>query len=159
MRPGITQLFFIAFALPFAAGLLTGCATEPVVDVYLVSIKPAPSTLFEQRAELNLRFQNLQDSPLKASGVDLRLIVNDRQIARGVDNKTFTIPPLADATTTVVVSSSVFDTVRQLMALKDVQTFSYGLKGSLHTGGANRRFEKSGEIGRSSLAPLAPQSN
>ena len=143
----------------FLAAWLAGCASEPVVDVYLVSISPAPSTLFEQRAELKLRFQNLQEAPLKATGVDLRLMVNDRQIARGVDNTAFTIPPLSDATASVIVSSSVFDTVRQLLAMKDVQTFSYGLKGRLHTPGTSRYFEKSGEIGRTGLSTLAPPGN
>jgi LEA14-like dessication related protein len=159
LRPDNNHSIIRFLTLLAAAAVLAGCATEPLVDVYLVSIKPAPSTLFEQRAELNLRFQNLQASPLKASGVDLKLLVNDRQIARGVDNKSFTIPALADATTTVVVSSSVFATIRQLLAMQGAQTFSYGLKGRLHTNGSNRRFEKSGEIGRSSVALLAPQAN
>lgn len=153
MRSHIPGLIRISLAVTLAAGL-AGCASEPVVDVYLVSIRPAPSTLFEQRAELSLRFQNLQDSPLNASGVDLILVINDRQIARGVDNRAFTIAPLSDATTTVTVSSSMFDTVRQLLALKDVSAYSYGLKGSLHANGAPRRFDRSGEIKRSSLAPL-----
>jgi hypothetical protein len=124
------------------------------MDVYLVNIQPMPSTLFEQRARLDLRIQNLTESQIDATGVDLRLIVNDRQLARGVDNKAFSVAPLADVTTSVVVSSSVFDTLRQLLTFQNRQSFSYSMKGKIFATGFNKSFRRSGELTRSDIGKL-----
>lgn len=147
---------FALVAVLLAPLATSGCATQQPVDVYLTGIEPMQSTLFEQRARLKLRFQNLSETPLEVSGVDLRLIVNDRQLARGVDDAAFAIAPLSDATSSVVVSSGLFDAVRQLLALPNRQTFSYSLKGKLYTRGLNKRFNRSGEISRKDLQALAP---
>ena len=136
---------------------LAGCTTQPRVEAYLANIKPLPSTLFEQRAQIEIRIQNLSESPIEATGIDLSLVVNNRRLARGVDNRAISIAPLSDTTTKVVVSSSVFDTIRQLLTLGNVQTFRYGLKGKLFTSGLNHRFSRSGEISREDLSVLAPK--
>lgn len=136
--------------------LFTGCASQSAVDVYLVNIKPLPSTLFEQRAEIDLRFQNLGDRPIRASGVTLSLIVNDKKLAQGVARGNFTIPPLSESTTSVTVSSGLFDTIRQLLAIPERESFSYTLKGMIYADGLDRRFRKSGELQKTDLRALAP---
>jgi len=136
--------------------LLTGCATQPAVDVYLVNIKPLPSTLFEQRAEIDLRFQNLGDQPIRASGVNISLTVNGKKLAQGVSRGNFTIPPLSESTTSVTVSSGLFDTIRQLLAIPERESFSYILKGKIYADGLDRRFRRSGELHKTDLRALAP---
>jgi LEA14-like dessication related protein len=135
---------------------MPGCAVQPTVDVYLTNLKPLQSTVFEQRAELSLRFQNLRPEPLEVSGMDVRLIVNDKRLARGVTNQSFTIEPLAEATSTVIVSAGMFDTIRQLLGMRERQSYSYSLEGKLYTPGINRRFRRSGELSRRELGALAP---
>ena len=136
------------------AGVLTGCVTQPNVEVYLTNLTPMPSTLFEQRVKLDLRIQNLTEQPIEATGLDVALRVNDKRLARGVDAASFTVPRLGDATASVVVSTSVFDTIRQILGLQDRQTFSYTLKGRVITPGIDQRFSRSGEISRTDLQAL-----
>ena len=133
----------------------TGCATQNQVDVYLTNLTPMPSTLFEQRVRLDLRLQNLTEVPIEATGLDVALRVNDRRLARGVDAGSFTIPRLGEAQASVVVSSSVFDTIKQILGIGDRQVFSYTLQGRVITAGADKRFSKRGEISRAELQPLA----
>lgn len=137
------------------AGFMAGCATPGNVDVYLKNITPMPSTLFEQRAQLDLRLQNLGEAPVAATGLDVTLRVNGRRLARGVDAGAFTIPRLGEASASVVVSTSVLDTIKQILGLRDRQVFTYTLKGKVFTDGIDQRFHKSGEISRTELEPLA----
>ena len=137
--------------------LLGGCVAPGNVDVYLKNITPMPSTLFEQRARLDLRFQNLGETPIEATGLDVALQVNGRRLARGVDAKSFTIPRLGEASASVVVSTSLFDTIKQILGLRDREVFTYTLKGRVIAQGMDQRFNRSGEISRSELEPLARQ--
>lgn len=136
---------------------LGGCAAPGSINVYLTHITPLPSTVMEQRARLDLRLQNLSDQPVEARGLDVALSVNGRRLARGVDNTTFTIPRLGEATQSVVVSAGVFDTLAQLLALPNVNVYSYGLRGRVVTPGPDQRFNQRGEISRADLAPLLSQ--
>lgn len=135
---------------------LGGCATQPQVEVYLTNIAPMPSTLFEQRVRLDLRVQNLSESPLRATGADVALVVNGRQLARGVTNTPLEVDALDEAATSIVVSSSVFDSLRQLLGLPGRTSFTYALKGKLFTSGLNKRFTRSGELTREDLGRLLP---
>ena len=133
---------------------LTGCTSTAAVDVYLTNITPMPSTLFEQRARLELRIQNLGEEPLQATGIDVDLRLNGKRLARGVDGAGFTVPRLGETTTSVVVSSSVFDTISQLMTLQGRDVFTYALKGRVITSGIDKRFSRAGELSRADLQPL-----
>lgn len=133
---------------------LTGCASTAAVDVYLTNITPMPSTLFEQRARLDLRIQNLGEKPLQATGIDVDLRLNGKRLARGVDGVGFTVPRLGETTTSVVVSSSVFDTISQLLTLQGRDVFTYALKGRVITPGIDKRFSQAGQLSRADLQPL-----
>jgi LEA14-like dessication related protein len=143
------QLLILAVILTCA-----GCASQRTVDVYLTQISPMPSTLFEQRAKVELRIQNLSETPIQATGIDVTLRLNDQRLARGVDGQAFTVPRLGETTTSVIVSSSVFDTIRQVLSMRNVETFTYGLKGRVITDGLDRRFARRGQIDRADLMPL-----
>ena len=133
----------------------SGCASQNQVDVYLTNLAPMPSTLFEQRVRLDLRFQNLTETPIEATGLDVALRVNDQRLARGVDARSFTIPRLGEAQASVVVSSGVFDTIKQILGIRDRQVFTYTLQGKVITAGVDKRFRQHGEISRAELQPLA----
>ncbi|XOV82213.1 MAG: LEA type 2 family protein [bacterium] len=134
--------------------VLSGCASTAGVDVYLTSITPLPSTLFEQRVRLDLRVKNLQETPIQASGIDVSLRLNGKRLARGVDGQAISVPRLGETTASVVVSSSIFDTVKQLLSMRERDVFTYGLSGKLITPGIDKRFNRSGEISRADLQPL-----
>jgi len=136
---------------------VSGCVAPGKVDVYLTNITPMPSTLFEQRTRLDLRLQNLSEVPIDATGLDVALRVNGRRLARGVDAAAFTIPRLGETSVSVVVSTSVFDTIKQILGLRDRQVFSYTLKGKVITDGIDQRFSRSGEISRADLETFDPR--
>lgn len=134
--------------------VLGGCASTAGVDVYLSNITPLPSTLFEQRVRLDLRVKNLGEAPIEATGIDVALRLNGKRLARGVDGQAIRVPRLGETTASVVVSSSIFDTVTQLLSIRDRDLFTYGLSGRLITQGIDKRFNRSGEISRADLQPL-----
>jgi LEA14-like dessication related protein len=144
------RLIFLLCVLMASAG----CTSTAVVDVYLTNITPMPSTLFEQRARLELRVQNLSEEPLEATGIDVDLRLNGKRLARGVDGTGFTVPRLGETITSVVVSSSVFDTITQLLTLQGRDVFTYGLKGRVITPGIDKRFSRGGQLSRADLQPL-----
>ena len=139
--------------------ILGGCTTTSNVDVYLTNITPMPSTLFEQRVRLDLRVKNLGEVPIQATGIDVALRLNGKALARGVDGQMISVPRLGETTTSVVVSSSIFDTVTQVLSMRDRDVFTYGLSGKLITQGIDKRFSRSGEISRADLQPLVQTGN
>ena len=106
---------------------------------------------------LDFRLQNFSDRAVEATGLDLTLYVNGRRLARGVDNGAFHLDRLGETTVSAVVSTSLFEVARQLLELRDRETFSYELKGRVHLQGWPRSasFSRSGEISRSELARLS----
>jgi LEA14-like dessication related protein len=139
--------------------MLGGCTATSNVDVYLTNITPLPSTLFEQRVRLDLRVKNLGEAPIQATGIDVALRLNGKRLARGVDGQAISVPRLGETTASVVVSSSIFDTVTQLLSMRERDTFTYGLSGKLITQGIDKRFNRSGEISRADLQPLVQAAN
>jgi LEA14-like dessication related protein len=146
-----------AVMLGTALLVLAGCASRPSVDVALIGLAPVESTLLEQRLRLDFRLQNFSDRPIDATGLELTLHVNGRRLARGVDNKAFHVDRLSETTVSAVVSTSLFDVARQLLALPEQERFSYQLDGRVYLQGWPRSagFSRSGEISPSELARLA----
>jgi hypothetical protein len=151
----------MAKSMRLVLGLLAliagGCATDPSIEVFLIGMTPVQSSLFEQRVRLDLRVQNSGAKELRATGVAVTLNVNDDRLAKGVDNTPFQVPRLGDATTSAVVSTSLFDMARQLLQLPGRDSFSYELKGKIYLEdwGRARRFSRSGELTREQLGRLA----
>ena len=150
------KLGLIVLAICLVGG--GGCASQRSVDAFLTNVKPMPSTLLEQRAQLDIRIQNLSEVAIEATGMELELQVNGRRLARGVSDDAFTVPRLSEKVVSIVVSSSLFDTIRQFLALDQQQSFSYALRGTLYTPGLARRFVRQGEFSRDNLESLAPVS-
>ena len=138
--------------------LLAGCTTQPQVDVIVSRIAPAQSTMLEQRAQIDVRIRNFSDRAIAASGMTLELDINGGRFARGVSNQAFSVPALGESVTSVVVGISVFDVVRQLLALEGRQTFDYVLRGRIFgTGVFSGRFDRRGELTREQLARIGAE--
>ncbi|MEM9623321.1 MAG: LEA type 2 family protein [Pseudomonadota bacterium] len=149
MRKLKTALLFISVTCISACAIL-----DPTLEAYVVNVTPLSSSLLEQRARLTMRLQNLSDTPVSANGIDVRLIVNERQLARGVANKEIVVAGLSETTTSVDLSSRSIDAIRQVIGIQQRDTYSYRLKGRLHTAGRDHRFDHGGEISRQELLGL-----
>ena len=146
----------VALGLTVLSLLLAGCASQPRMDVALVGLAPVESTLLEQRLRVDFRLQNFSERVVRATGVEVTLNVNGQRLARGVDNGAFEVDRLGETRVSAVVSTSLFDVARQLLALQDRETFSYELTGRLYLDGWPRSlpFSRSGEISRGDPARL-----
>jgi LEA14-like dessication related protein len=136
--------------------VLAGCAGRPPVEVLLIGVAPVESTLFEQRLRLDFRLQNFSDRAIRATGFSVALDVNGRRLARGVDDGAVLLTGLSETTASAVVSTSLFDVARQLLDIRNRETFDYQLTGRLYLDGWPRSlpFTRSGRITRTELARL-----
>ena len=123
--------------LLLAAGCASLTAVEPpsVQVTSLRMLEPAQGSL-EQRFAVGLRLVNPNNRALSIDGLDFELDLNDQRLARGVTNRAFELPRLGEAETSVIVTTSVFDLLRQAVELgnrRDVP-LDYRLRGRLHLG-------------------------
>ena len=143
--------------------LMGGCAARPQLDVYLTNLEPQPSTALEQRMLVTLRLQNPTDRTLEATGLNVRLDVNGGRLATGVSDRGFTVPPLAETETQLLLSIGLLDVIRQVVRTSQAQEARYTISGKLHTSGViDYPFRRSGVLspesitGLESLAPATP---
>lgn len=61
---------------------------------------------------------NQNDYDLQVTGVDVRLELNGKRLARGLGNKEFTVPPLSESVVSLETSTSMLDIVRQVLGLR-----------------------------------------
>jgi LEA14-like dessication related protein len=144
MRVGL--IAFLLFAV-------AGCATAPRPDVFVIGIEPLPGGTLEQRVRVELRVQNPSTQRISATGMSMRLLVNGQPLARGVSAEAFSVPPLGEATTSVVASTTLFDLMRQVYGAQASTGIEYRLEGKLYLDDPLRgslSFEREG-----TLAPQA----
>lgn len=132
---------FVRLAAVLALLVAGGCASftaleAPEVQVTsLQMLDPAQGSL-EQRFAVGLRLTNPNNRALSVDGLDFELDLNDRRLARGVTNRAFELPRLGEAETSVIVTTSVFDLLRQAVELgsRREAAMDYRLRGRLHLG-------------------------
>ncbi len=131
----------LSLVIPFLCGILflIGCTSLPALsvqpespEVLLVNITPLDATMFEQRLQVDLRVRNPNDFDLEVTGLDFTLHLNDQRLARGLTNKTSTIPRLGDAVISVETTTSTLDVIRHLLKLSQRQEVSYQVDGVLY---------------------------
>ena len=134
---------------------VASCATAPPPDVFVIDLEPLPGGTLEQRVRVDLRVQNPSPRPIAVTGMSLRLLVNGEPLARGVSDEHFTVPPLGEATTSIVTSTTLFDLMRQIHRAQTRTSLKYRLEGNLYLDDPLRRslsFEHEG-----TLAPPADE--
>jgi LEA14-like dessication related protein len=130
--------------------MTTGCASwfmkgEPP-EVLVTNITPLEATAFEQRLQVDLRIRNPNDFDLLVTGIDFKLNVNGKRLARGLGNKDVTVPRLSDAVVSVQTSTSTFDVIRQVMGFSQKQEVAYDISGVLHLKDGRLPFDNSGTL-------------
>ena len=131
--------------------LLAACASAPRPDVFVIGMEPIEGGALEQRVRVDLRVQNPTREALAVTGMSVKLTVNGQPLARGVSNAAFSVPPLGEAKTSIVTSTTLIDLIRQVVGLqgRGTPSFDYRLEGTLYTGGALGRslpFESQGTL-------------
>ena len=136
--------------------LAAGCASlssleAPEVRVTAVRSVPAERGSLEQRFAVDLNVLNPNNRAIDVEGVDFELDLNGSRLARGVSSEGFSLPALGEASTTVVVSTSLTDVFRQVLQLgrEQPEALEYRVRGKLHLGSGFVRtlpFERSGTL-------------
>jgi LEA14-like dessication related protein len=133
-----------------------GCASlasleAPEVRVTsLQMLESAPGSL-EQRFAVGLRLTNPNNRAIDVDGLDFELELNGNRLARGVSDNAFELPRLGEAETLVVVTTSLFDVLRQALDLagRSDAAMDYRVRGRLHLGSGFVRsipFDHEGRI-------------
>ena len=136
---------------------LTGCAGwlspgEPP-EVLVTNITPLEGTAFEQRLQIDVRVRNPNDYDLQVTGVDFRLDLNGKRLARGVSNKEFTVPRLSDSVVSIETSTSMLDIARQVLAFRQAAGLTYGISGRFYLTSGRLPFESRGVLFESGAFP------
>lgn len=143
--------------LAVLGGLLAagGCASvssleTPELQLTSFRVLEHEQDSLEQRFAVGLRVINPNNRDIDIEGLDFSLDLNGRRLARGVSDRGFMLPRLGEAETTVVVTTSLLDVLRQAVQLgtRD-EALDYRLRGRLHLGGVFLRsipFDRSGKL-------------
>jgi LEA14-like dessication related protein len=142
-----------AVILLLAAAGCASVASLQAPEVRVTSLQMLESTQgsLEQRFAVGLRLTNPNNRAVDVDGLDFELELNGKRLARGVTNEAFELPRLGEAETRVVVTTSVFDVLRQALDLagRSDATMDYRVKGRLHLGSGFVRtipFDHAGRI-------------
>jgi len=136
MPSSLARILVLILALAVAGCASVSALEAPEVRVTsLQMLEPLPGSL-EQRFAVGLRVINPNNRAIAVDGLDFELDLNDRRLARGVTNNPFELPRLGEADTLVVVTTSVFDVLRQAidLAARPDAAMDYRLRGRLHLG-------------------------
>lgn len=155
--PTRTVLFAI-LVLTITSGCASWISKGDPPEVLITNVTPLDSTPFEQRLNVELRVRNPNDYDLQVTGLDFRLDVNKKRLARGLGNKAFTVPRLGDFTVAIETSTSMLDVMRQVLGLRNTQALTYGISGVLYLNDGKLPFENSGILVEKGELPamLAP---
>jgi len=129
---------------------LTSLEAPEVRVTSLQMLESAPGSL-EQRFAVGLRLTNPNNRAIDVEGLDFELELNGNRLARGVTDNAFELPRLGEAETLVVVTTSLFDVLRQALDLagRSEGAMDYRVKGRLHLGSGFVRsipFDREGRI-------------
>ena len=126
--------------------ITTGCAGiqknigNPRVTLVHIAVEEAKP--LETAFLIELRVFNPNDVPLKVKGLECDLDLNGKPFATGVKKVDATIDAFGTDTVSVVVYSSVLDTVNRIIGLihqvqkqKKIDKLEYEIKGKLHISG------------------------
>jgi LEA14-like dessication related protein len=129
-------LLVVMLALTVTACASVSSLEAPEVRVTGLTMLEAEPGSMEQRFLVSLRLTNPNNRSIVIDGLDFELDINDRRLARGVAGERFELPRLGEADTSVVVTTSLFDVLRQVMALGNKRDggLDYRLRGRLHLG-------------------------
>lgn len=130
-----------------------GCASLPQsdpLDVTVAGIEPLQGEGMELRLLVKLRVQNPNDAPVDYDGVSVKLEVQGRTFATGVNDVRGSVPRFGESVVEVPVTASAFRMVRSVVGMMGDQPpekIAYRMTGKLSGPGfGSRRFSTDGEF-------------
>lgn len=141
-----------SFIVLLLALILGSCAALPSLDpprVSLAGIDDVAIEGMEMRLLLRLRVQNPNGLAIDYDGVDVKLDLNGRTVARGVSDQRGSVPRYGEAVVALPVTISMLDLGRQALRLFQggSDRMHYAIEGKLGSPlfGATR-FRSEGEL-------------
>ncbi len=143
------------FALVLAlllAGACAATARRPQLDVSISELGAGQIGVLEQTYLLKLRVQNPNPIDIPTDGLSFSIQLNGKPFARGVSNKSVTIPRLGEAVVDVEAVSDLSGLIQQMRGIEGLANtgLRYRLSGRFFAGEKPFPFEYSG-----SLKPLS----
>ena len=133
---------------PSGCSLLFQTMERPRINI--ANVTPREIKLFEQVFDLELRIQNLNDSPLPVNGLSFELEIDNKPFATGVSNQNVTVDRLSSAVIHVEAITTLWGILRQIADIQKTQTpvVTYRMKGTIYSGepSTKLRFDDSGEF-------------
>lgn len=131
--------------------LIPGCALMALTlekpDVSLVGVELGQTTLLEQHLKLTLKVSNPNTRDITVDGMSFRVEVGERELIRGLSNKTVVLPRLAEVRIPVETSVSLAGVLKELPNLIGGK-LGYRLRGEVITRDFGRLpFDRKGELG------------
>jgi len=147
----LLPICLLAALLPAMVACATLFTSMEAPEINVINIVPLEAEgLFEQRAKVDLRIINPNDVDLHITGISFKLDINDVRFTRGVSSESIMVPRLGEAKTSLVVSTTMLDIVRQVLALDKHKEVNYVIRGKLHLGNAgigSVSFKHAGDLG------------
>jgi LEA14-like dessication related protein len=121
--PGITIIpvaALIVAAVVVAVIDVPGCSlfmpkfTTP--ELSIVGIEIGRSNLFTQHLDVRMRVDNPNDRELPVQGLSYQLFVEGEEVARGVSEASFTVPPLGEAEFDMQVTANLAGALLTLLS-------------------------------------------
>lgn len=140
-----------SFIVLLMALILGSCAALPSLDpprVTLAGIDDVAMEGMEMRLVVRLRVQNPNGLAIDYDGVDVKLDLNGRTVARGVSDQAGSVPRFGEALVALPVTISMLDLGRQALRMfQGDQRMHYAIEGKLGSPlfGATR-FHSEGEL-------------
>jgi len=145
-----TYGMFFALLLALMAGCATALTGMEKPEFHVINIVPMQSEgMFEHRAKVYLRIINPNDVPLEITGFSFHMDINDTRFTRGVSSEALSVPRLGEAKTSVIVTTTMLDIARQVMALEGQETPTYLIEGKVYLANARMSsvsFSYEGEL-------------
>ncbi len=142
----LSKLLLVMVTLAALSGCVSWFVKGEIPEVLVTNITPLDSTPFEQRLKIDLRVRNPNDYELQVTGMDVRVDLNGKRLARGLGNQAFTVPRLSESVVTIETTTSTLDVVRQVLGLRKVQALGYEISGVLHLKDGRLPFDNSGVL-------------
>ena len=157
MRANLNRPTLLVLAIGLlAAATLPGCsAFGPPIErpeVALLNVRPLESTAFEQRVETELRIRNPNDVDLEITGLDVKIELNGKRLARVLSGDAVKVPRFGEATIKAIASTSTVAILRQVATMQKggaaAQDPSYAISGYVYLGGGLGRRVKLEQAGK-----------
>ncbi len=134
--------------------VFAGCAGVDRISetpyITLSNISLLNMGVFEQRYRIMMRVQNPNDDAISINGMSYKIVINEKDFARGVSNKSFVVPGFGEEVIEIDATSDLTNILTQFKNLMvgGISKVSYRLTGKAKVENRIRKlpFEYKGEL-------------